>query len=103
MNQQFRYRQFPASNPLANVLIVVAGIVIISLSLALGIFVFLAVSAFVIVMALVMSVRSWWYRRRFGRRDEQGRRAESPGRPQHLVIEGEFQRVEKMRERDPGS
>ena len=38
MNQQYRYRPFPASNPLANALVVIVGIVVITLSLALGYF-----------------------------------------------------------------
>ena len=58
MNQQFRYRQFPAGNPLANILVVIVGILVISLALTLGFFVFLGVAGFVLFMGVVMSIRS---------------------------------------------
>ena len=90
MNQQFRHRSFPAGNPLANVLVVIAGVVVISLSLALGFFVFLGIAAFVLVMAAVMSVRTWWYRRKFGGQAQEFRR-ETTVRQQ--IIEGEYQEV----------
>jgi hypothetical protein len=101
LNQQFRHRQFPAGNPLANILVVIAGIVIISLSLALGFFVFLGIATFVLVMAAVMSVRNWWYRKRFAGRPEQEVRRETSVHRQ--IIEGEYREVRRRREdrRDP--
>jgi len=103
VNQQFRHRQFPAGNPLANVLVVIAGLVVLSLSLALGFFVFIAVASFVLVMAATMSVRNWWLRRRFGQvrgrpaggRDPGGRRV-----PQ--TIDGEYREVRPDNERPTG-
>ena len=93
MNPHFRQRQFPAGNPLANALVVIVGIIVISLSLALGFFVFLAVSGFVLVMAAVMSVRNWWYRRKVAGNParEQAQNRPRPGNRQ--IIEGEYQRV----------
>ena len=94
MNQQFRQRQFPAGNPLANALVVIVGIIVISLSLALGFFVFLAVSGFVLVMAIVMSVRNWWYRRKLGGSPSKERQQRRPQPAARQVIEGEYQRVD---------
>ena len=102
MNQQYRYRPFPASNPLANALVVIVGIVVISLSLALGFFVFLGVAAFVVVMAAVMSVRNWWYRRKGGRPPGPAGGASRSTRSEHVIIEGEYRRVEDAREQDRG-
>ena len=94
MNQQFRQRQFPAGNPLANALVVIVGIIVISLSLALGFFVFLAVSGFVLVMAVVMSIRNWWYRRTAIKRPA-GNRRQRPAQPaSRQIIEGEYKRVD---------
>ena len=51
----------PAGNPLANILVVVVGIIVISLSLALGFVVFLGIATFMLIMAAVVSVRVWWF------------------------------------------
>ena len=99
MNQQFRHRQFPAGNPLANALVVIAGIVVISLSLALGFFVFLGIAAFVVVMAAVMSVRGWWYRRKFAAGKGQEFHQETVVRKQ--IIEGEYEEI-RRRQGDGG-
>ena len=93
VNQQFRNRPFSAGNPIANVLVVIVGIIVISLSLALGFVVFIAIAGFLLVMAAIISVRTWWLKRRFGatRADEQVHRR---GRHEiHRVIEGEYHEV----------
>ena len=77
------------SNPLANILVVIAGAIIIAVSLVLGFFAFLALSALVLVAAVVMSVRSWWVGRTVPR-------PHSPERPKDGdLIEGEFHVVKK--------
>jgi hypothetical protein len=96
LNQQFRHRQFPAGNPLANVLVVIVGMVVISLSLALGLVVFVGIAGFLLVMGLVMRVRNWWLARGIRARtgsDQSGRPASPPG--QRHIIEGEYQEVGK--------
>ena len=93
MNQQFRYRQFPAGNPLANILVVIAGILIISLVLTLGFFVFLGIAGFVVIMAAVMSIRGWWYRRKFAASPRDHGRKRSTVRETHRIIEGEYHEV----------
>lgn len=95
MNQQFRRRQLPAGNPFASALVVIVGILVISLSLALGFVVFIAIAGFVLVMAAFMSVRSWWLARGFGRvrPERKGDRAGARHAPQQ-IIEGEYQEVQ---------
>lgn len=95
LNQQFRQRQFPAGNPLANALVVIVGIIVISLSLALGVFVFLAVSGFVLVMAVVMSIRNWWFRRKLAGKPAQDGQQHRPRPASRQIIEGEYQRVDR--------
>ena len=99
MNQQFRHRQFPAGNPLANALVVIVGIVVISLSLALGFFVFLGISAFVLAMAAAMGVRNWWHRRRFKAGPAPDERAQGRPTGQPRIIEGEYHEVRRREER----
>lgn len=101
MNQQFRHRQFPAGNPLANVLVVVAGIIIISLSLALGFIVFVGIAGFMLVMAIVVSVRAWWLKRRFFARSGNETTGKSANPQTHRIIEGEYHEVRTKRT-DPG-
>lgn len=100
MNQQFRNRQLPAGNPLANVLVVIVGIIVISLSLALGFVVFVGIAGFMLIMAAVVSVRVWWLKRRFA--------AKVGDKPRHppgtagtiRIIEGEYHEVRKSRDNE---
>ena len=73
---------------------VIVGIIVISLSLALGVFVFLAISGFVLVMAVAMSIRSWWYRRKAASNPAHGRQRRRPQPSNRQIIEGEYQRVD---------
>jgi tellurite resistance protein TehA-like permease len=100
VNQHFRNRQFPAGNPLANVLVVIVGIIVISLSLALGFVVFIGIAGFMLVMAAIISVRAWWLKRRFGAQKGGGQVNSTSRREIHRVIEGEYHEV---RQRNSGS
>ena len=97
MNQQFRHRQFPVGSPLANVLVVIVGIIVISLSLALGFVVFVGIAGFMLVMAAIISVRAWWFRKRFGAQ-KGGEQTPKPDRQEtRRVIEGEYPEVRSRR------
>ena len=93
LNQQSRQRQFPAGNPLANLLVVIVGILVISLSLALGFVVLVGMAGFVLITAAIMSIRGWWLRRRF----VAGKGEDPPGSnkttARYRIIEGEFHEV----------
>lgn len=93
MNQYFRNKQLPAGNPLANAIVVIVGIVVISLSLALGFVVFLAIAGFMLVMAAIVSVRTWWLKRRFGAQTQSEPVPKRDRRETHHVIEGEYREV----------
>jgi len=85
---------FPAGNPIANVLVIIAGTLVIAASIVLGFFAFIALSAVVLVAAAVIGVRVWWLKRKI----QQGQTARS-GSPRQAppagVIEGEYQVVSK--------
>ena len=77
------------SNPLANILVVIAGAIIIGVSLVLGFFAFLALSVAVLVGATVLTVRNWWLGRKAPRE------AAPPASGSGEFIEGEFHVVKK--------
>ena len=93
MNQHYRQRPFQAGSPLANVLVVLAGIIVISLSLTLGFFIFLGVTAFLLVTATVFGIRNWWFRRVQGRNAHAASREQPRKEGQRLIIEGEYREV----------
>ena len=49
-----------SGNPLANVLVVILGAIVIGVSVVLGFFAFIALSAIILVAASVIGVRVWW-------------------------------------------
>lgn len=102
MIQQFRHRQFSASNPLANALVIIVGVVVIALSLVVGVVAFVALLAAAIVMAAVIWIRVWWLNRKLGGGQKihvnQARKTATGAE----VIEGEFRVVSHDRERDSG-
>jgi hypothetical protein len=95
LNQQFRHRPLQAGNPLANALVVIVGVIVISLSLTLGFFLFLGITAFLLVAAAIFGVRSWWYRRGISRSGRRRQAQPSASRTTRQVIEGEFQDVSR--------
>lgn len=101
MNAYFRNRPLPAGNPLANILVVVVGIIVISLSLALGFVVFLGIATFMLIMAMVVSIRVWWFKRRIkaAAKESQGQPSQpTSGAVSGRVIEGEFEEVRYKRD-----
>ena len=88
---------FPAGNPIANALVIVAGVLVIAASIVLGFFAFIALGAIVLVTAAFVGIRVWWLKRKMGP-DQQGyRNAGEPHSP-HRVIEGEYKVVRKERD-----
>jgi hypothetical protein len=98
LNQHFRQRPFQPGNPLANILVVIAGIVVISLSLTLGFFIFLGVATFLLITAAIVGVRNWWFRRTLNTKSA-GNRGQQAGKEEaHQIIEGEFREIRGVHE-----
>ena len=93
MNQQSKNRQFPASNPLANLLVIVVGAMTIAISVVVGVVAFFALMGVVLLLALVLGVRAWWINRRGSRGSRQDKT--QPDRKVHesQTIEGEYRVV----------
>lgn len=97
MRYTYIKREFPYSNPLANALVVVAGAVIITVSLIVGFFAFLVLAALVLVSAAVIGIRVWWLKRKLARRS--GQHGEASRGASAEVIEGEYRVVRDDRDR----
>ena len=93
MTQDFRRRQFPARNPLANALVVVVGAIVIAVSFVLGVFAIVALASAVIVLAAIVGVRVWWLQRKAGARLKNHVNQNGGPTAGGEVIEGEFRVV----------
>ena len=91
MRYTFIKKDLPGGNPIANALVIIAGALIIGVSLVLGFFAFVALSALILVSAAVIGLRVWWLKRKLSRQSQSGGGAANrkPG-GKIEVIEGEF-------------
>jgi UPF0716 family protein affecting phage T7 exclusion len=85
------------TNPLANLLIIAAGIVVIGVTVVAGFFAFVVLAAVVSVAAAVLGIRVWWFNRKLGRQSAPKAGA-SRARTTAGVIEGEYKVVDKDRD-----
>jgi len=88
---------FPAGNPIANALVIVAGALVIAASVVLGFFAFIALAAIVLVTAAIVGIRVWWLKRKMGP-DPRGYRSAREPQSSSSVIEGEYRVVLKDRD-----
>jgi len=82
---------FPAGNPIANIFVIIVGALAIGASIILGFFAFIIVGSIVLIMASIIGLRVWWFKRKLGKQAPHGAtntKASSGG-----VIEGEYQVV----------
>ena len=82
---------FPAGNPIANIFVIIVGALAIGASIVLGFFAFVIVGSIVLIMASIIGLRVWWFKRTLGKQVPPGaaKSNASPGG----VIEGEYQVV----------
>jgi len=83
-------RGFPAGNPIANFVIIV-GALVISASIVLGFFAFVIVGCIVLIMASIIGVRVWWFKRQL--RGQMPPASTNNSTATGGVIEGEYQVV----------
>lgn len=94
MNANFRNRQLPGNSPLANVLVVVFGVVAIAISFVIGFVALVALAAAVIVLGAIIGIRIWWLgikSRKHAGKQSQSRPAPGSKFGVNSVIEGEYQ------------
>lgn len=94
LNQHSKNRQFPASNPLANLLVIVVGALTIAISVVVGVVAFFALMGIVLCFAAILGVRAWWINRRIRAGREQNTPQQEGGARESQTIEGEYRVVE---------
>ena len=82
---------FPAGNPIANIFVIIVGALVISASIVLGFFAFVIVSCIVLIMASIIGVRVWWFKRQL--RGQMPPASTNNSTATGGVIEGEYQVV----------
>jgi membrane protein implicated in regulation of membrane protease activity len=100
MIQEFKQRQFPAGNPLANALVIVVGVLVIAVSFVLGVVALVALLAAAVVMAAIIGVRVWWLNRKIGRARKNSGNQAGQTTTSAEIIEGEFKVVAHDKDRD---
>lgn len=86
-------RGLQPGNPIANVLVVIVGSLVIAASLVLGFLAFLVLASIVMILAAIIGIRVWWFKRKM---QKAGRNSSSPSG----AIEGEFVVIEHRDRRD---
>lgn len=90
-------------NPLANVLVIIVGVLAVGASIVLGVVAFITLGSLVLIMAAVIGIRLWWMNRKI-RKDFASDERSGPVRPGSIdIIEGEFKVVTKNKENDSDS
>lgn len=83
---------FQAGNPLANLLVIIAGAAFIAISVVVSVFAFAVLGSVILVAAAIIGVRVWWLKRRLSR---SAKWRVGPGAAMRHpdVIEGEYRVV----------
>jgi hypothetical protein len=91
-------RGFPAGSPLASALVIIVGSLAIAASIVVGFFAFVILGSLLLVLAAVVSIRLWWFRRKMAR--DPAFRAARSAHPAGMrqTIEGEYQVVIEERQ-----
>ncbi|MFQ6005873.1 MAG: hypothetical protein ACE5OQ_10250 [Woeseia sp.] len=95
MSQYTGNRRLPAGGPIANIIVVVVGALIIGATIILGVFAFIALAAIILISAAVLGIRVWWLDRKKQRSGE-ARHSDSGG---NAIIEGEYRVVAESRDK----
>jgi hypothetical protein len=84
-------RGFPAGNPIANIFVIIVGALAISASIVLGFLAFVIVGSIVLIMASIIGLRVWWFKRKLRGQMPPGN--ENTSASSGGVIEGEYRVV----------
>ena len=101
MNASFRNRQLPYNNPLANLLVIIVGVLTIAVSFVIGFFALFAFAAAVVVLGSIIAIRLWWFKRKLaksGGTQPTGKAQESGPGQGPAVIEGEYQELQGQKD-----
>lgn len=82
---------FPARNPIANIFVIIVGVLTIAASIVLGFFAFVIIGGIVLVLASIIGLRLWWFNRSL--RGRVPKSESKDGASVGGVIEGEYRVV----------
>ena len=87
-------RGFPAGNPIANALVIIVGSLVIAASIVVGFFAFVILGSALLIMAAIIGIRLWWFKRKLARQGGPQTTAQRSG----TAIEGEYVVIVEERE-----
>ena len=90
MIRQTSNRHISAGNPIANVLVVIVGMLTIGAFIVLGVVAAVALGGVVMVLAAVLGIRMWWLGRKMPIHARTASRRGQSESGDNAVIEGEF-------------
>lgn len=93
MNHQSTNRQISPGNPIANVIVVIVGVLTIGAFIVLGVVAAVALSGVLLVLAAILGIRMWWLGRKMPKQHSTPSGQRHSTAPDTTVIEGEFQVV----------
>ena len=93
MNHQSSNRQISPGNPIANVIVVIVGMLTIGAFIVLGVVAAVALSGVVLVLAATLGIRMWWLGRKMPKQHSTPSGQSHSAPADSTVIEGEFQVV----------
>ena len=91
MNRHTPYRHISTGNPIANVLVVIVGVLTIGAFIVLGVFAAVALSGVVLLMAAILGIRMWWLGRKLPAQRQTAPTRRQTGATDNNVIEGDFE------------
>jgi membrane protein implicated in regulation of membrane protease activity len=94
-------RGFQAGNPIASLLVIIVGSLVIAASIVVGFFAFLIVGSLLLVLAAVVSIRLWWFRRKMARDPSYRAQVNERADVTRQTIEGEYRIVVEEKEDRP--
>lgn len=87
-------RGFPAGNPIASALVIIIGSLAIAASIVVGFFAFVILGSLLLLLAAVVSIRIWWFRRKIaGNPAFRAPQANPSAGENQQTIEGEYRVV----------
>jgi membrane protein implicated in regulation of membrane protease activity len=95
-------RGFPAGSPLASALVIIVGALAIAASIVVGFFAFVILGSLLLVLAAVVSIRLWWFRRKMTRNPAFQASANARPTGAQETIEGEYHVVIEERQERQG-
>ena len=101
MNRHSKNKRFPASNPLANLLVIVVGALTIAVSVVVGVVAFFALMGVVICLALILGVRAWWINRKIQAGRPKNTSQQGQATHESQTIEGEYRVVAAGNKKKP--